>query len=153
MFLVSISFWSLIAFTLYEDKTGILFILGLDIAGLTGGGLLLADSIVGGVLVLVTGVSALITYSAFMWPILSLFPSFTRSMYIGFWVLPSIMLLIGGVVGIVTRSDSYTTSFTSAAHLTMPSVTPGPPCPYCNNAMRFIYQYDRYYCDRCRKYS
>jgi hypothetical protein len=29
---------------------------------------------------------------------------------------------------------------------------PGPPCPNCDRATRFIPEYNRYYCDSCQKY-
>ena len=28
-----------------------------------------------------------------------------------------------------------------------------PPCPKCDSAMRFVYEYGRWYCDECRKYA
>jgi hypothetical protein len=43
----------------------------------------------------------------------------------------------------------------------MPEVTPGMPevehpkqklCPYCHNPLRYIQQYQKYYCDYCKQY-
>ena len=37
---------------------------------------------------------------------------------------------------------------------TLPSTAvPGPPCPNCNRATRYIPQYSRYFCDSCQKYT
>jgi len=33
-----------------------------------------------------------------------------------------------------------------------PAGVPGPPCPHCNGATRYIPEYNRYYCDHCQKY-
>lgn len=41
---------------------------------------------------------------------------------------------------------------TSQPFLQPSSQEPGPPCPECDKATRFIAQYNRYYCDYCQKY-
>ncbi|MHA1253185.1 MAG: hypothetical protein ACTSRP_24600 [Candidatus Helarchaeota archaeon] len=53
------------------------------------------------------------------------------------------------VLATVSKTTRYPSNVSYARH---PPQELGPPCPECNGATRYIYQYNRFYCDNCEKY-
>ncbi len=71
-------------------------------------------------------------------------------------VLIIISSIVYSIKSMIRRSvrrsifDSVTKSATSSRQRSTP---PAKPCPECGRSMRYINQYDKWYCDNCQDYK
>ena len=90
------------------------------------------------------------------------FPYFTDTVSIIFYLIITSLIILSGIILFtrVYKAGGYAPAITEQIRQptrTVPSMypapmPPGPPCPDCNRATRHIVQYNRYYCDYCKKY-
>ena len=112
---------------------------------------------------LLTGVFSLFRYISISRTLLTRYPRAAGAIYgiptiyvIGFVVLKIISMIVYSIKRMIRRSarrkifDSVTDSVTSSQQQNQP---PSNPCPDCGQSMRYIDEYDKWYCDNCQEYK